>query len=168
MSCWSVNNRYTNLFEEKGMQPSSNNYLHALAFLYDNINDFPTWLRRLSPGQMEQIAAIMKSWESRLHSGNEILPLEEVEKQALTRAVSLCDGDVPAAAKALRIGKTTLYRRLKHWGYSPESRRLVLQASVLARLPHARNVSVSKPLLPQSAAVQEKSGDEGRPLRRAH
>lgn len=150
------------------MQSSPNNYLAALAFLYDNINDFPTWVRRLSPGQMEQIAAIMKTWESRLHSSTEILPLEEVEKQALTRAVSLRNGDVPAAAKALRIGKTTLYRRLKHWGYSPESRRLVLQASVLARLPHTRTVSVEKPLLPQPATVHERPSEEARSSRRAH
>jgi transcriptional regulator of acetoin/glycerol metabolism len=49
-----------------------------------------------------------------------IRPLEEVEKEAILAAVRETR-DVLKAAAALGIGKTTLYRKLHQYGYSPKS-----------------------------------------------
>jgi DNA-binding NtrC family response regulator len=106
-------------------------YLHALAYLYDHFNQFPNWMRKLSPSQIDNIAQVMTSWHEKVNGADRIVPLRESEKRAITRALSLCEGDVVKAAAALRIGKTTLYRKMKKWGYSVENRRLIHQASVL-------------------------------------
>jgi two-component system response regulator HydG len=53
-----------------------------------------------------------------------ILPLAELEKQAILDALQQLNGDKLMTARALGIGKTTLYRKLKeygiaHWTPSP-------------------------------------------------
>ncbi len=45
-----------------------------------------------------------------------ITPLDEMEKQAILRAIQVLDGDKLEAARRLGIGKTTLYRKLKEYG----------------------------------------------------
>jgi transcriptional regulator of acetoin/glycerol metabolism len=120
---------------------SLNVQLHAIAFLYDHLNDFPVWIRRLTPAQLENMARVMIAWHGTMGEGTEILPLEETEKREITRAVSLCQGDFLKAAKALRIGKTTIYRKMRQWGYSVHNRLLIHQASVLAEVPHAHRQS---------------------------
>lgn len=55
----------------------------------------------------------------RLPGAEELLPLEELERRAIYRALRETSGDKLAAARLLRIGKTTLYRKLKQY----ESRR---------------------------------------------
>ena len=47
-----------------------------------------------------------------------ILPIAEIEKQAILRTVRQLNGDKLLAAKLLGIGKTTLYRKLKGYGVS--------------------------------------------------
>lgn len=44
--------------------------------------------------------------------------LEEVERQAIRRALARNDGDVPAVAEELGLGRSTLYRRIKELGVS--------------------------------------------------
>lgn len=107
--------------------------VHALAFLYDHMSDFPLWLRQLTPGQVESLARIMLSWHGTMAENTEIQPLEQVEKRHITRALSLCEGDIQKAARALNVGRTTIYRKLKEWGYSDNDRVLIYQASVLGR-----------------------------------
>jgi DNA-binding NtrC family response regulator len=51
---------------------------------------------------------------------DELLPLEELERRAILRALHEAGGDKLAAARLLGIGKTTLYRKLKQ--YETESR----------------------------------------------
>jgi two-component system response regulator HydG len=53
-----------------------------------------------------------------------ILPLAELEKQAILEALQQLNGDKLMTARALGIGKTTLYRKLKeygitHWSIGP-------------------------------------------------
>ena len=43
----------------------------------------------------------------------EILPLEEVERQILAHALKVMDNDVTRAAQALKIDRSTLYRKVK-------------------------------------------------------
>ncbi len=58
---------------------------------------------------------IMKFFQSILSSSGstEILPFEEVERQILAHALKVMDNDVTKAAQALKIGRSTLYRKLK-------------------------------------------------------
>jgi DNA-binding NtrC family response regulator len=44
-----------------------------------------------------------------------LLPLEELERRAIMRALRESGGDKLAAARLLKIGKTTLYRKLKQY-----------------------------------------------------
>jgi two-component system response regulator HydG len=46
---------------------------------------------------------------------DELLPLEELERRAILRALKETGGDKLAAARLLGIGKTTLYRKLKQY-----------------------------------------------------
>ncbi|HYL09554.1 MAG TPA: sigma-54 dependent transcriptional regulator [Candidatus Acidoferrales bacterium] len=46
---------------------------------------------------------------------DQLLPLEELERRAILRALSETGGDKLAAARILGIGKTTLYRKLKQF-----------------------------------------------------
>ena len=45
-----------------------------------------------------------------------ILPLAEVEKQTILKALDYTKGDRTVAAAMLGIGRTTLYRKLKDYG----------------------------------------------------
>jgi DNA-binding NtrC family response regulator len=58
----------------------------------------------------------------RLSHGDELLPLDELERRAILRALREVSGDKLAAARLLGIGKTTLYRKLKQ--YETQSQRL--------------------------------------------
>jgi transcriptional regulator with PAS, ATPase and Fis domain len=46
----------------------------------------------------------------------QVLPLAEVEKRAIIRAIDVAKGDRTLAAAMLEIGRTTLYRKLKEYG----------------------------------------------------
>ncbi len=50
---------------------------------------------------------------------DEVVPLEELERRAILRALRETGGDKLAAARLLRIGKTTLYRKLKLYQTAP-------------------------------------------------
>ncbi len=51
----------------------------------------------------------------RLPENDELVPLEELERRAILRALRETGGDKLAAARLLGIGKTTLYRKLKQY-----------------------------------------------------
>lgn len=53
-----------------------------------------------------------------LAESSRILPLAEVEKQTILRALERLNGDKVMTARLLGIGKTTLYRKLKEYGIS--------------------------------------------------
>lgn len=110
-------------------------HLQALAFIYDNTNHFPTWIRRLSPGQISDLATLIARWEISNMPHYEVQLLDIVERREVARAMAKFGGDVCAAAKALGIGKTTLYRKLKAWGFSSETWLRVSQAAALAQKP---------------------------------
>ncbi len=44
-----------------------------------------------------------------------VVPLSVIEKQTILRTITQFKGDKMMAAKLLGIGKTTLYRKLKHY-----------------------------------------------------
>lgn len=51
----------------------------------------------------------------RAPASEEVLPLEELERRAILSTLRQTGGDKQAAARALGIGKTTLYRKLKQY-----------------------------------------------------
>ncbi len=48
-----------------------------------------------------------------------ILPLDEVERRAIVHALKGTDNNIPDAARALGIGRSTLYRKLKQYNLLP-------------------------------------------------
>ena len=56
---------------------------------------------------------LMKFSQSTFLGSTEIVPFEEVERQILAHALKVMDNDVTKAAQALKIGRSTLYRKLK-------------------------------------------------------
>ncbi len=75
--------------------------------------DLPTTLQR-------QDWAALRSEEG--DGTGAILPLNEVEKRHILRAVDHTKGDLQAAAHLLGIGKTTLYRKLREYKTEEEGR----------------------------------------------
>jgi DNA-binding NtrC family response regulator len=57
----------------------------------------------------------------RLPQNDELLPLDELERRAILRALREAGGDKLAAARLLGIGKTTLYRKLKQYESQSQS-----------------------------------------------
>ncbi len=65
---------------------------------------------------------LQNSQSERLPEQDELVPLEELERRAIFRALRETSGDKLAAARLLGIGKTTLYRKLKQYDVAtPES-----------------------------------------------
>ena len=58
---------------------------------------------------------LQSSSEETLPEADVLLPLEELERRAIMRALRETAGDKLAAARLLGIGKTTLYRKLKRY-----------------------------------------------------
>lgn len=50
-----------------------------------------------------------------------VVPLKELERQAIEQALRVAGGSVTRAAKMLGMGRATLYRRLAHLGIAPDS-----------------------------------------------
>jgi DNA-binding NtrC family response regulator len=72
-----------------------------------HVADLPTALRNFqAQAEPEDVAA----------EPSAIIPLEQLEKQAILHAIEVLDGDKLEAARRLGIGKTTLYRKLKEYG----------------------------------------------------
>jgi len=44
-----------------------------------------------------------------------IRPLAEVEREAIDRAIQLCDGNIPKAADFLGVSASTIYRKKQAW-----------------------------------------------------
>ena len=72
------------------------------------ILDLPPELRGLPTNDNSHVT----STAGTIFSGDEVLPLREIERMAIAHALSVTGGSVGAAARRLGIGRATLYRRL--------------------------------------------------------
>lgn len=63
-------------------------------------------------------SSIVPGTEPAVEDGEPILPLPELERREILRAMQYTKGDRTAAAALLHIGRTTLYRKLKEYGYA--------------------------------------------------
>lgn len=52
-----------------------------------------------------------------------IVPMAKAKKAAILAAVRQVGGDVGLAAERLEIGRTTLYRKLREYGFTPRKHR---------------------------------------------
>jgi DNA-binding NtrC family response regulator len=59
-----------------------------------------------------------------LGSDGVILPMHEIERRAVQRALSICRGNVSQAARRLQIGQATLYRKIKKYELSTRQARV--------------------------------------------
>ena len=94
-----------------------------------HVGDFPTQLQlyydlqqrlRRTESQSIDIAAEDIALATRAVNGN-VIPIAELERQAILSTIQQLNGDKLMAAKLLGIGKTTLYRKLKEYGIEEES-----------------------------------------------
>lgn len=104
----------------------------ALAYLYDHVRELPAWFQRLTAGQLQDIAGLMVQWNV-VSDDKNMLTIEQIKKREVLRVLALCDGNIAKAANVLKMGKTTIYRKLVQWGYSVQNRVLVENASALSR-----------------------------------
>jgi DNA-binding NtrC family response regulator len=84
-------------------------------------SDFPPHIRTAS------LRAVVPGKQAR------ILPLAELERQAILGALQQLNGDKLMTARALGIGKTTLYRKLKEYGITHWAGQLPVPGSPTAK-----------------------------------
>ena len=69
--------------------------------------------------QVADLPSSLRNFAERLHSPpqhpEEILPLAEIERRHILKAVERTRGDISTAAIMLKIGRTTLYRKIKQY-----------------------------------------------------
>lgn len=76
------------------------------------LGDLPTLIREQT-GQDARRA-------EQMNLSSTVVPLREVEHQAILSALTLCGGDKREAARQLGIGRSTLYRKLIGYGHTVE------------------------------------------------
>jgi len=114
--------------EGKNVRPSISTEAMKLLLLYEwpgNVRELENCLERaaaMSPGsalQSSDFPPHVRTVALRAAAPGRqtrILPLAELEKQAILDALQQLNGDKLMTARALGIGKTTLYRKLKEYG----------------------------------------------------
>ena len=86
-------------------------------------NDSQVKVKHL-PENLQEVKRVV-SYEKPTPYGNgqgkeELMTLEEVEKFAIESALKKCEGNVMEAAKRLKVGQATLYRKIRKFGISKE------------------------------------------------
>jgi len=115
-----------------GIQRNISDDALKLMLSYDwpgNIRELENCIERacaLTSGPTIHVADLpttIQSWREQIEPASErllprrgIMPIAELEKQAILGAIEMLHGDKLEAARLLGIGKTTLYRKLKEYG----------------------------------------------------
>lgn len=110
---WPGNVRELQMAIEHACTVSSGPMLH--------IGDLPTQLQelRMQDRALSQRAtgAAISEAEGESEGGAKIVPIAEMERKAIVETIRQLKGDKLMSAKLLGIGKTTLYRKLKEYGF---------------------------------------------------
>jgi two-component system response regulator HydG len=86
-----------------------------------HMGDLPTQLQNHELGLRREASSQMQKAQSAVIQPGampRVMPLAELEKQAILATIRQLKGDKLMAARLLGIGKTTLYRKLKEYGLS--------------------------------------------------
>ncbi len=92
-----------------------------------HMGDLPTQMQGVAQVQQAGDAALIRVDERDTSqregpaigiNGSEIVSIADLEREAILHTIRQLNGDKLMAAKLLRIGKTTLYRKLKEYGIS--------------------------------------------------
>jgi two-component system response regulator HydG len=101
-----------------------------------HLSDMPTQLQDLRIQRSGKITIVPALEPVELRNDNgvpsnegQIVPIAEMEKQAILGTIRQLNGDKLRAAKLLGIGKTTLYRKLKEYGIHDDLDDSALQVS---------------------------------------
>lgn len=70
----------------------------------------------LKPWRNEALVAAVSRAAARTREARAILPLDEVEREAIRHALDRCDRNIAQAAQALGLSRPALYRRLERHG----------------------------------------------------
>jgi DNA-binding NtrC family response regulator len=118
-------NTFLEKFSEAGGVRSISEEAMARLIAYDwpgNIRELENAIERavaLGSGPILHVGDLPSSLHyaagDRMPHADELMPLEELERRAILRALREAGGDKLAAARLLGIGKTTLYRKLKQY-----------------------------------------------------
>ncbi|MBN1916284.1 MAG: sigma-54-dependent Fis family transcriptional regulator [Verrucomicrobia bacterium] len=73
----------------------------------------PERIRTYTPPEGEADNEIVVEVERIKAEMDAILPMAEVEKRAIANALQVTKGNIPAAAKKLKLGQATIYRKIK-------------------------------------------------------
>lgn len=65
--------------------------------------------------EISQLVQPLQQTESRSTVFSDIIPLADVEKETIERAIELCDGNIPKAAALLDVSPSTIYRKKQGW-----------------------------------------------------
>lgn len=79
-----------------------------------HLGDLPTQLQQ--QGLASHRGAAAETTDESMGDGPAVIPLADLEREAILGAIRALHGDKLQAAKLLGIGKTTLYRKLKEYG----------------------------------------------------
>ena len=91
--------------------PFPHTQMSALAYLYDHVRELPGWFHRLTARQLQDVADLMVQWNV-VSDNKSMLTMEQIEKREVLRVLAMCDGNIGKAANVLKMGKTTIYRKL--------------------------------------------------------
>jgi DNA-binding NtrC family response regulator len=81
-----------------------------------HVGDLPTQLQTFRLQTRRPISVTTKTLNTPGPNGTPVVPLSQLEKQAILDTLHKLNGDKLQAARLLGIGKTTLYRKLKEYG----------------------------------------------------
>ncbi len=105
----------------KGNIRELENVVEGLVVLHDGRVVFP---KHLPANVVEHVpdypeAEKVEIYVKHLFPGEDkVIPFKEVEKRVIENAIRACDGNIVKAAKKLRIGQATVYRKIKNYGIS--------------------------------------------------
>lgn len=70
----------------------------------------------LKPWRNDALAAAVETAASKTREKRELLPLDDVERAAIEKALARHDGNIAQAAAALGVSRPALYRRMSKYG----------------------------------------------------
>jgi transcriptional activator for dhaKLM operon len=75
------------------------------------------------PAHLPDFIRQPQAWFTTEHGIEKVSSIKETERESILRAAKYCHGNLTQMSQILGIGRTTLWRRLKHWDISVDQYR---------------------------------------------